>query len=111
MTQPLALLLTLLVEVLVVLAVVRLARGSGPGVGRWLLVALCASLITHPLAWWAHAVLPMPLWPRALTIEAAVVLVEAGLYRGLVPASVRKAFAVALLANGASFGLGVWLTL
>ncbi len=111
MTQPVALLLTLLTEGLVVVALVRAARWRPPTLARWITAAACASLLTHPVAWWANGALPLPLWPRALLIEAAVVLAEAGLYRALAPTDLRRAFAAAALANGASFGLGVLLTI
>lgn len=110
MSQIVALLLTLSTEAAVVLALVAMARWRPPGLGRWLVAALCVSLVTHPIAWWAHGVLPLALWPRALLIEAAVIVIEAGLYRGLVPAPTLRALAVSAAANGASFGLGVALT-
>lgn len=108
MTQAVALLLTLLIETAVVIGLAVGARWRP--LPRWIACAVCASLITHPFAWWAHGMLPLPLWPRALLIEAAVVLVEAALYRALVPAPLPRALAVALIANGASFGIGVLLT-
>lgn len=107
MSQLTALLLTLLIEAAVVLALVR---RRPPGPARWLVAALCASLITHPLAWWAHGALPLPLWPRALLIEAVVIAIEAALYRGLAPAPWPWALGVSAAANGASFGVGVLLT-
>ena len=110
MSQLVALLLTLSIEAIVVLALVTLARWRPPGAGRWFIAALCVSLVTHPVAWWAHGVLPLPLWPRALTIEAAVIAVEAALYGRLLPAPALRALTASAAANGVSFGLGALLT-
>lgn len=106
MSQMAALALTLLVEAPIVLAFVwRLEKDRV----RAVLIALAASLLSHPIAWWANGVLrPLPFYTvRAPLIEAGVVVFEAVLYRfTLVPAA-RRALLVAFVANAASFAVGL----
>jgi hypothetical protein len=103
MTAAAALLITLAVEV----PVATLA--GGPPRGRVALAALAASLLTHPLAWWANTALPYAFPVRAALIEVAVTLAEAALYRALVPLPAGRALLTSCLANAASFGLGLLL--
>jgi hypothetical protein len=103
LTAGAALLVTLAIEV-----PVAVLAGGRPR-GRIALAALAASLLTHPLAWWANHAIPLPFASRAALIEAAVALVEAALYRALVPMSLPRALLTSCLANAASFGLGLWL--
>lgn len=46
-------------------------------------------------------------WPRVTAIELAVAALEAALYWRLVPTSWLQAITVSVVANGASFGLGL----
>ena len=113
MTAEGALLLTLGIEVpLAVLTVLGLraaGRLKAVAVPRVFLAAVCASLLTHPFAWWANHTLPWPFVERAALIEVSVVAVEAALYAGLVPLRALTGLALSLWVNGASFGLGlVW---
>jgi uncharacterized membrane-anchored protein YitT (DUF2179 family) len=74
---------------------------------RVLLTAICASLLTHPFAWWANRSIPWPFVERAALIEVSVVLVEAAIYALLVPLRAAAGLGLSLWANGASFGLGL----
>ena len=69
-----------------------------------------ANLFTHPLAWW--------LWHEGylgaslggwLLLEAGVVAVEWAIYRAVTGIAPARAFAMALLANGFSAGMGLLL--
>ncbi len=104
-------LLTLLLELPVVLAG---AYGSGVRWQRALVVGVLASCLTHPLAWslaWLAVVyLATPdylLW--LLGIEASVVLVEAWVFRHLLPLPWGRALVLSVLANGLSALTGLLL--
>lgn len=105
MGQGAALALTLAVECVVV---ALLLRRSGPL--RAVAAAAAASLLTHPFAWRAAAALsPDQHLVGTVVIEAVVVLVEAGVLRLLLPIDARRATVVSLVANAASFGVGLAL--
>lgn len=106
MTAEGALALTLAIEVPLATLAARLFLPAAPW-RRVLLAALCASLLTHPFAWWASRTLPWPFAERATVIELSVVAAEAVVYTLLVPLRPRAGFALSLWANGASFGLGL----
>jgi hypothetical protein len=101
-----ALALTLAIEVPLATLAARLCLPAAPW-RRVLLAALCASLLTHPFAWWANRTLPWPFVERATLIELSVVAAETLVYALLVPLRLRAGFGLALWANGASFGLGL----
>ena len=109
MTQGAALLLTLAVELPVAAALLRRSReGHAPALPRLLAVVALASLLTHPFAWRAAAALsPDAYAAGAVLVELAVVAFEAAVLRALLPVGWRAAFVVALLANAASFGVGL----
>ena len=71
--------LTLVLEALTCTLVIAITRWA-PTLRRWLLVCACASLLTHPFAWWANHALPWAPWPRVAVIEGAVVATEALIY-------------------------------
>jgi hypothetical protein len=110
-TQLEALALSLLIEVPVALA---LGMQLQPGVARdrLALVALCATLLTHPFAVAAFRQLDaVPYAARAVAIETAVALVEAALYVRLADLSRRNGLAVGFVANAASFLTGLAIRL
>jgi hypothetical protein len=110
MSQPLAQLLSIVVEVAVAAGLVRL--GGWGSVRRVALVAAICTLASHPFAWWAIQQLNEPLGYAlaVLAVEAAVILAETLVYRWAVPMPGWRAFAVALAANVAStvFGLAIY---
>jgi hypothetical protein len=69
---------------------------------RWL--AFAASALTHPVVWFVLPRLGLPYWAYVGVAEAYAVAVEA-LWAWRF--GVRRAWAWSLLANGASFGLGM----
>lgn len=111
MSQTTALGLTLLFEAIAVL-LWHGRMGGRPGPLRLLVVAVCASLLTHPFAWWANGALmgSLAMWPRIAVVEGAVIGAEAVVYRALAPLPWGRAIGLSAWANGVSFGLG-WLAL
>jgi hypothetical protein len=110
MDYALGLGLTLLVEVPVVAVGAALL---GAPTRRAAVLALVASLLTHPALWFVAAPVlddGLGLWGLALA-EGVVVAVEAAIYhRGLRPAiNAGEALSLSLLANALSFGIGVLL--
>jgi hypothetical protein len=109
MSQPFALLLSILIEASVASAVVAALRwGSGI---RAALAAALGTLATHWPAWQAIAHLDgmVGYLPAVLVVETAVVLVESVVYRMLVPLPGRRALSISLVANGASVVVGLAL--
>lgn len=102
--------LTLVVEVPVVVVVAGLL-GVRPG--RAAVVAVLASVLTHPFLWFVVApVMDDWLGVRGVVVaEAGVVVVEAAVYhRGLrPPIGAAASFWLSLLANTLSFGVGILL--
>lgn len=113
MSQLDALLLSLAVEVPLVIGglIVLTDRDETP---RWriIAIALAATLLTHPLAWAASRT-PMPglsLWERAALIELSVVFAEGLLFALAIRVGASAAMLISLLANAASFGVGLlWM--
>ena len=105
-----AFLLTLAIET--PLVVVLLRRYEERAAHR-VLLAVFASLATHPLVWFLFPTLPLAPWPRFWASELWATATEAVFYgvtvRGL-PAA--RAAAVSLVANAASatFGLAISVT-
>lgn len=111
MPFPLAYLLTLAVEV-----PVGVAACAAAGVGRWqrsLPAALTASLVTVPLLWFVAMPLLDPAfgWIGAVIVgEAAVVVMEAGIYVAWLRCRFGVALAVSLGANALSVLVGMCVT-
>jgi hypothetical protein len=85
-------------------------RKRGEAVWRIALVAAAASMVTHPIAWWANRSLvgTLGMTERYTLIELAVVVVEAVIYRGAIATRTVAAGVTSLVANAASFGFGLW---
>ena len=109
---PLAFLLTIFCETPVYFFALRRTLGAGHAV----LAALALNLLTHPIAWSVLMAAPRA-FPRAfLSVEGAVLVVEA---LGIIvlgrtrwsrrPIGVAQALAISLAANGLSAGLGLLL--
>ena len=110
MTQGLALLLSLTVEVPAA-AIFVFRRGWGSRV-RAAGAALIGTLATHWLAWWlALTFINSTDYTLVfLGIETAVVLAEAVVYRFLIPLTLARALSTSLVANGCSATLGLLLS-
>ena len=93
-----------------VYALLRAARRDGvgkrPPVVSALLIAFGASAITHPVVWFGFPLLSRYIgyWPMVACAETFAVVVEGFYMRA---EGMRRAHLWSLLANGASFGLGV----
>lgn len=110
MSQVFALLLTLLVEMPLAAGLGALMGKRGvKELGRMGAIALAATLVTHPLAWWTNRLLVLhaSFAVRALLIELSVVLVEGLLFAWLARLGLLKGLVVAALTNGVSFGVGL----
>ncbi|MGH1346921.1 MAG: hypothetical protein ACRBN8_35460 [Nannocystales bacterium] len=77
----------------------------------WAIAAVAATLLTHPFAWDFSITHTPGLTPegKALRIEAAVVLAESLIYTVGLRLPPSRGFALALLANAVSFGVGLLL--
>ena len=100
-----AFVLTLAIELPIVAMLLRRAE---PDVRRRIALAVFANLMTHPAVWYVFSQLFLiGTLEYALAAEGWAIAAEAVFYvvaiRGL---SVSRAFAVAVLANGASFAVG-----
>lgn len=104
MTQTDALALTLIIEGVAALACARAFRLPAASCA---LAAMLASLVTHPVLWAVfhdvHAALGAFTTP---TLEAAVILAEAPVYRWIAGCRWREALLASLLVNAASWGAG-----
>ena len=97
MTYPLALLLTLVIELPIVLGLA--GRRAVP-------TAVALNLVTHPLLWLAMLRFGVGLW----TAEAAVVAAEAIGYRFVAGLTAGRAAGISFLANGLSLAIGLALS-
>jgi hypothetical protein len=109
MTQFVALLLSILIEAAVAAALVAALRwGNG---FRAATAAIIGTLATHWLAWWAAPPLEALFGyaAAAAAAETMVVLAESVVYLFVASLPYRRALATSLVANAASFGLGLAL--
>ena len=102
MDQVSALLASMAVESATV--AVLLARSPWGLFTRGIAVASCATVATHPFAWWGiGAAEPVVgYWAAVVALEALVCLAEAVAYRFVVPLSWPRSLVVSVAANGAS---------
>ena len=82
----------------------RSPRAAGRSLVVRVVVALLASVWTHPVVWFGFPTLPLPYVPMVALAEGFAVLVEAGWLR---VCGVERPLAWSLAANGASLGLGL----
>ncbi len=107
MNQPEAMVVSILIEAPIALLLARFSSKEG----LWMvpLVAIAATLITHPFAWWANVGL-MPYlssFPRISLVETGVFLVEGLVFSIGASWSLRKGMLISFLANLASTLFGV----
>jgi len=112
MNETQALLISMAIEGPVAFALVAFAGWPNRGALQVGAAAMVATAVTHPQMWalaiWSFGRLPY--WPAILTIEALVVVIEAGLIAWMARLTLGRAGAVSLVANASSFLFGVWLT-
>ncbi len=101
--------LSIAIEAVVAAALIALLRWGNPA--RAALSATLGTLLTHWFAW--HAAPPVMASIGVVTgffvIEAGVTLVEATVYRVLVPVNPVRALLLSLAANGSSAAIGAAL--
>lgn len=90
------------------------ARGRLAGIeaaARGMLAATLATLLTHGAVWDLAIALAEPeTWVEtALALEAAVVAIEAVVWRALLPVAPSRCLGLSALANAASTGVGLLL--
>ena len=105
MTQTTALLLTLLIEVPIVAGVAWACGWARKRLGWLALVAVGATLVTHPLLWLSQSALGG--LTGLVIAELVVALVEGAALAWGAGIGVRRGVVLSLLANGASFGTGL----
>lgn len=108
MTQPEAMLLSIAMETPIVLAISRAASRDEPSV-RLLMVAVGATLVTHPFAWYGMQALhgPLGMWPALSVVELGVGLAESVFYAQIAGLGWRWGFAAGFASNAVSAGYGV----
>jgi hypothetical protein len=109
MSQPLAMLLSIGIEAAIASALIRvLGWGSA---ARAAAAAALGTLLTHWFAWhWSPPLMAaIGDIPGFIAVEAGVTVVEAGVYRFLVPIGLGRALALSLAANSGSAAAGVVL--
>jgi hypothetical protein len=100
MSQGVALAITWAIELLVATAM------TGRRDGRFVVVVLVGSLVTHPIVWWVGAQGGQgSWWARVLLAELVVAVVEGVFVR--VAAREPAGLVVGVAMNAASFGLGL----
>ena len=116
MTQPVALLIGLAIEIPLVLGLARATQKMTlKELFQLLIIVGAANFITHPIAWQSNEIL-MPYFnftTRATIIEMAAVAVEGTIYAQLSDLGWRRGMFVSLVANAASFfgGLAIYYKL
>ena len=112
MSEAEALLISMAIEGPVACAIVALMGWPSRGPLHAGLASMVATAVTHPQMWslaiWSYG--HFPYWPAILTIEGLVVVVEAALIAWMARLTLGRAGIVSLVANGASFTFGLWLT-
>lgn len=110
MIQLVAMCLTLAIEIPIALAFGRLTRLNTVW---WRLAAIsaAATLLTHPFVWlivsdWMKT---FPFWQRCVVAETFALFAEALVYWRFTALTPIKALLVSLLANGASFSIGLFV--
>ena len=110
MSQITALVLSVVIELPIVLGVIAVARVerrlSWPAL---IAVIVSATLLTHPIIWHLNHSLAgtVDFWTRIAFLEAGVVAAEAAIFVFFAGLKFRVAFVASLLANAASFGVGI----
>ncbi len=110
MTQPIALLLSLIIEVPAVLLFSCITEPMSRKEQLLLIMLACAAtMLTHPFAWESDAMLvPYLTFPLRVTIiESAVIVIEGTLYALLSDLGWRRGMVASALANAGSFFLGL----
>ncbi len=74
-----------------------------------LIIAICATVLTHPLVWWLNVFLAPHLsfvW-RSILVEMGAIVIEAIVYRRSLQLTWQKAIGISSIANLLSFSCGL----
>jgi hypothetical protein len=107
MTQSIALLISLIVEIPVVIILLRQVSSLN---FVWLVILACgATMLTHPIAWESNQILiPYTSFTvRAALIESFVVLVEGVIYSVVLKLQFQQGLFISFIANVTSFAVGL----
>ncbi|MEO1376714.1 MAG: hypothetical protein AAFW70_20945 [Cyanobacteria bacterium J06635_10] len=111
MTQFIALLISLAIEVPIILLLTHVTKRFSDFVELVAMFALAcgATLLTHPPAWISNKIMiPYLLFPvRIILIETFIILIEGFLYSEVLDLGWRKGLFFSLVANIASFSIGI----
>jgi hypothetical protein len=111
LTEAQALLLSAAIEGPIAFAVARLAKWPCRGALHVGVASAVATAVTHPQLWaaayWAYP--RFPFWPAILVLEALVILAEGVLIAWMAQLALPRAMVVSVIANPASFLVGLWL--
>jgi hypothetical protein len=110
LNQLTALFLSLVIEVPIVWSL-SFNRVNHLGLVRILIIAICATVLTHPWVWSIDELLAGYLsFPiRSAIVESGAIIVEAIVYRLLFELPWRRAILISIIANLASFSCGLIL--
>lgn len=107
MTQFIALLVSLAIEIPIILLLIHFLQRFSSLVELFAMFALAcgATLLTHPLAWMSNQIMIHDLiYPvRIIIIETIVISVEGFLYSQVIDIGWRKGLYISMIANIASF--------
>jgi uncharacterized membrane protein len=110
LTEPLALVISAIVEAPIAYLIVRLCRWPCRGPLHAGAASAVATAVTHPQFWnaviWAAPRLGY--WPSVVGGEALVVLVEGALIAWMADLRIQRAMLVSLVANTASCAVGLF---
>jgi hypothetical protein len=111
MTEAQALLLSAAIEGPIAFAIARLAKWPCRGALHVGVASAVATAVTHPQLWaaayWAYP--RFPYWPAILVLEALVIVAEGVMIAWMAQLALSRAMIVSLIANSASFLVGLWL--
>ena len=111
MTQFIALLISLAIEIPIILLLTHFSQRFSSFVELLAMFALAcgATLLTHPMAWMSNQIIIFYLFPplTIIIVEAIVILIEGFLYSQVLDIGWKKGFCISLIANIASYLGGV----
>jgi hypothetical protein len=113
LTEPLALVISMAVEAPIAYLIVRFAKWPCRGPLHAGAASAVATAVTHPQLWFS--LVPwlsdhLGYWTSVALAEIAVVLVEGVLIAWMADLRLQRAMLVSLVANAASFGVGIFFS-
>jgi hypothetical protein len=109
--QTTAMILSIAIETpLAVFLVQRTQRLAMEGLLLVVIVAVCATVFTHPIVWAGNQILSS-YWAfpwRATIVETFAILTEAMIYEQVLGFAKSRSFQISVITNLASFSVGLW---